>query len=819
MLSNIIYIFINNKTMPSFSYPLLFLLFMISPSSSSFIHTQTSSTLNILFTQCYSSMRNISFTSSNNTTAPANITNQVCFPCEANAFSFYNTNTNKVECRVCPEGTTNTGGDIVINRWNEETIRKFSMRFTCKSFRDGKRCNQWEMKDHSVLSNQTYQTSNNLTLVIKAEREAIMKIYYQKSKIAAINIYNNNVYQTISFTKSPFISISIKEGTNVITIEHTSSELNTPSFLLIHNIIIKNALFTSFTCNLLPSISSLPLSPCEYDAKCNPNDDICTERFYYHNLSDTCDVLLNQQNVKYSLLPSAQCKELAQYQETIRPCEQCRDGQYRRYVNETHSQCVYCNEGRYKRYDSNEVYDDGKCVICESGIINRIFYIYPTTPNEQRIKTKIVDVVGSVIINSEKFDVNKENDFYVEINNTAMNSSRIDKYSNEERVTIDLGKGEYEILIKGRNFNMKNITIVNSDLGGGYQCVSEKSENLVKQCNEEEKNLKYYSDYYHQCMTCPIFTHVEYNTSYEIPKSYCALDRTVFSNTNLKEQIDFSNFMNSINENEGITFVSPKGDNITLVLNGKSYVYDQGNNIYYGREITNVNLVNANEKRGVVVSFESGDKCNDNNDYRAYVFVKCDKNAIVYEVETNAIDSENCEASFEIRTINACPICTSLDAKKIATSSCRLSVLEEFYEEGSNCIIVNIEGNNLTESSETEILGINNKSAITSSNVFKHFGLGNSFNKSIDYSKEKFIYSQTMKVECVNNYGSLLILLLSFIGGIVLLIFSMVLGCVLCYYFKTLSKSTYSALPQNSSIELSEGGLEENEAKPDVNIF
>ena len=103
--------------------------------------------------------------------------------------------------------------------------------------------------------------------------------------------------------------------------------------------------------------------------------------------------------------------------------------------------------------------------------------------------------------------------------------------------------------------------------------------------------------------------------------------------------------------------------------------------------------------------------------------------------------------------------------------------------------------------------------------MFKHFGLGNSFNKSIDYSKEKFIYSRTMKVECVNNYGSLLILLLSFIGGIVLLIFSMVLGCVLCYYFKTLSKSTYSALPQNSSIELSEGGLEENEAKPDVNIF
>ena len=799
----------------SFSIPLLFFLFMTT--SSSLIHNQTSPSLNVLFSQCYSSIRNISFTS--NSTAPSNLTNQVCFPCEENTFTFYNTNTKSVECRACPAGTTNTGGDIVINRWNKETIKKFSMRFTCKSFRDGKRCNQWAMKDHSVISNQTYQASNNLTIVIRAERESIMKIYYQKSKIATMNIYNNNVYQTISFDKSPYIQISIKEGTNVITIEHTSSELNSPSFLLIYNIIIKNALYTSFTCELLPSISSLRLSPCEYDNICNSSDDICTERFYYHNLSDTCDVLLNQQNMKYSLLPSAQCKELAPYQETILPCEQCRDGQYRRYVNETHSQCVYCNEGRYKKYDSNEIYADSKCVICESGIINRIFYIYPTTPNEQRIKTKIVDVLGGITINSEKFDVSKESDFYVEINMTAMNSSRIDKYSNKEIVTIELGKGEYDIHIKGRNFNMKNITIVNSDLGGGYQCVSQKKENLLKQCNEEEHNLKYYSEYYHQCMTCPIFTHVEYNTSYEIPRSYCALDDAVFSNTNLKEQIDFSSFINSINENEGLTFGSPKGDNITLVLRGKPYVYDSSNNIYYGREITNVNLVNSNDNRGVVLSFESGDKCNDNNDYKAYVFVKCDKNAIVYEIETTAIDRDNCEASFVIRTINACPICTSLDANKIASSACRLSELEEFYEEGNNCIIVNIEDSKLTESSDTEIFGINNKSAITSSNVFKHFGLSNSYNKTIDYSKEKYIYSKTMKVDCVNNYASLLILLLSFIGGIVLLIFSLVLGCVLCYYFKTLSKSTYSALPQNSSIELSEGGLEENEAKPDVNIF
>ena len=31
----------------------------------------------------------------------------------------------------------------MINRWNKETIKKFSMRFTCKSFRDGKR---WQIE-------------------------------------------------------------------------------------------------------------------------------------------------------------------------------------------------------------------------------------------------------------------------------------------------------------------------------------------------------------------------------------------------------------------------------------------------------------------------------------------------------------------------------------------------------------------------------------------------------------------------------------------------------------------------------------------------
>ena len=221
-----------------------------------------------------------------------------------------------------------------------------------------------------------------------------------------------------------------------------------------------------------------------------------------------------------------------------------------------------------------------------------------------------------------------------------------------------------------------------------------------------------------------------------------------------------------------------------------------------------------------MLSFESGDKCNDNNDYKAYVFVQCDKKALMYEIETTAIDNAHCEASFVIKTINACPICTSIDAKKIATSPCRLSELEEFYEEGNNCIIVNTENGNRTESSDIEILGINNKSSITSSNIFKHFGLSNVYNKSIDYSKEKFIYNESMRVECKNIYGSLLILLLSFIGGVILLIFSLILGCVLCYYFNTLSKSTYSELPQNSSIELSSGGFEEeNEAKPDVNIF
>lgn len=663
-------------------------------------------------------------------------------------------------------------------------------------------CNPWELKNFSVYSSQSTPSKNRITFNVHSAKDGIIKFDYQKSKNAYLNVYLNKKIQTIeqfSMEEWNKFDLNVTSGDNEYIIEHLTKEPKVESYIHISYIIVENSEYSAFDCDKNAKIQDLNLPSCEYDSKCNKNKDLCDYRFYSHIIEDTCDKQLNNQNMKFKLINDAQCKELMKPLPLILPCKKCQDGQFLRNINDEYSKCEYCPEGTYLNYKSNTA-DLFSCLECTSGLIKKIYYFKPKIPNQTAFSFSIIENFGTVQIISEKFDYKKDNDYYLQISRYDLNNFIVEKYTNEKKVEIELPRGNYQIEIKGRNLHITNIIITNSDKGGGYTCEKSEDDYARKKCN---KNKKHFS-LSNQCIDCPSFTHVEYTTnSYETPVSYCSIDNKNFVNNEYKRKILFDNFLRSINKEEGFRYSFNDGE-ILLSFRDRPIIYDRVTNIVYGKEISDVNMVDTGNQTGLLMSFQSNDECGEGNQYRSYVFFQCDKLALTPEIKLINSDDSLCDLYFVIKTINACPICTTSSEVLYHDTKCDSNQFSRIYEESSTCLL--LPGSQSQEKISLDkpyaiILGINNETSEVYSEIFTKFSLHENLKKiDIDYSKVTYIENEVNILKCENKhsffiltFGVVAFFLLNIIGGIYTFIYS-----------KKSNVSSYENVPQTSHIELPE---------------
>ena len=732
------------------------------------------------------------------------MTDLSCLECKSGFFVEYNTEKKIQECKPCKEGLINYGGNFVVNKWNEEEIKSYGINLNChpNDMNQTNSCNPWELKNFSIYSSQSIPSKNTITFNVHSAKNGKVKFDYQKSKNAYLNVYLNKKMQIIKqYSEEEWneFYLNVQSGDNEYIIEHLTKEPNVESYIHISYIIVENSEYSAFNCDKNAKIEDLSLSNCEYDSKCNKEKDICDDRFYTHIIEDTCDKQLNNQNMNFKLIKGAECKELMNPLPLILPCKKCQDGQFLRNVNEVYSQCEYCPEGTYLNYKTNKA-DSFSCWICPSGVIKKVYYFKPEIPNKATFSFSIIEHFGTVQIISEKFDYKRDNDYYLQISRYNVNNYIVEKYTNKKQVKIELPRGQYQIEIKGRNLHMTNIIITNSDKGGGYTCQKGPDEYVRQNCNKEKKHFSLGK----QCIDCPSFTHVEYNNSYEIPVSYCSIDNKNFVNNEYKRKILFDNFLNSINKEEGFRYSFNDGE-IMLSLRNRPVIYDTVTNIVYGKEISDVNMVDTSNQTGLLISFQSNDECGQGNQYRSYVFFQCDKLALTPEVKLINSDDSLCDLFFVIKTINACPICTSSEVLYYDTK-CDGGKFTRIYEENDTCLLLTnspSQGKASFDKPHGIILGINNGTSEVYSEIFTKFSLNKDLKKiDIDYSKVTYIESEVNIFKCENKHPFSLLLLT--LGAVVFILLIIICGICVYIYSKKPIISSYENVPQTNHIELPE---------------
>ena len=740
--------------------------------------------VNTTYTYCVNGKRNVTFSSIlKEEKIPKNLINATCGVCEEGFYAKYNNMTNQVECAICDGDTTNYGRNIVINKFDDESVKKYKMSFNCRSddIKENQ-CNNWILKNYTMLSNQTDKIENKFSFEVYIEKNSMMTLTYKKSKYAMINVYINNINQTIDNAFSDTsLQFTIKEGYNIISILHSTLVTGASSHVVIYSITFKNALFSSFTCDAFPSLQSMQLPQCEYENICT-NNEKCNESFFSQTKS-ACDTKTNKITITHKLLPYAKCEGLTTMADTFEECGHCPKGQYLHIINDTSAECKYCDEGMFS--DEN-----GNCVKCDD-VISKAFYIYPTIGNKATFNTKIVKMYGNIVIHSNTIDKEKnESDIYVNINSNFIN--RTERYVNKTKIVIELPKGEYHIDIKGSNVKMSNITIINSDMGGGYKCELPKREIELAKCNSKENF--YYSLFSHRCIKCPSFSYADYDTSHRTPRSFCALHNKVYSSIYYSYVINFASFLNGVNAQEGI-IVNKDGRDIQMKFNNKTYVYDIKEKIYYGKELSNVNLVRAGHKRGLLLSYE-GDKCNGEELYKTFVFIQCDKESFIYQIDKIEID--NCEMYVIIKTINACPICAKSEVSALAEGECNNNYKNEFYKENDMCVIAEMNDTAIHESFQQEIIGINNKTSPQTAKLYKHFSMLQSYYQHETYDHP--IYRPYEAIQCFESNKANNVLFIFLVIGIFFFLTTLIIGLVLCCYIRRVNVPSYEKVPQHIEI-------------------
>ena len=650
-----------------------------------------------------------------------------CIKCEEGLFSNYKN--DKLECEQCPENTYNYGQDIVIDIFSKKILTRHSFEFNIEcDNKDKNLCPKWE---NNYFSLKVENAKDNI------DSKAILKLkqYYMengKFQIKYINyngdinryllIYINNILvykDDTKHSKDKIRDFDIKKGYNDIEIHYIIDKNLSPndndieSFLEIYEIQMLNAETSSLECRMKDDINfdilkNTIMNNCDfYINKCS-SSDYCTFR-YYTEKSQGNNIKKGSQVISYNKIDGGDCVSLLNPLTNIEiEAEQCSYGQYRNMQNNNYT-CDDCTRNSFnnKIINYNSSCEDN----CTEDKLKKVLYIKDfEDQSESELNFEIVQMLGYVEINYEKFNLREDSIIFVlieDINNNISKTYELINPNGEFEINngkfifkIPLKEGEYNFHIKGKNLKLKTIKVFNNNEGGNYLCSSELKPEKETNCTDN----KYYSPNEKNCEDCPLgtnmtdnglqcaFTEQIINNKFILDNSFLLKDK-LFLTTSIirKDNIQYHLFFNP---------------SFPLI-----YMINETNTQIIGNELYKVYLIRGKIDRGYIFTYLH--KENDTT-YYTNVYFKCNKNEeeiIELKREDESSNGEIKYYYFQVLSKNICPYCLKDETTEVKTDGICHKNSTELYniipKESSQCVIKPYDS-----SSNSQIIINNNDSAL-----------------------------------------------------------------------------------------------------------
>ena len=705
------------------------------------------------FSECLNNERTISFTSTENENISLENKKENCKECKKNEYLIYDFNSNSTKCKKCPENYQNEGKNIKIFSFNEKILKKFNF------LNEG-----WNLNEFNIESNFNNKNKNSFefkqffSLNGKISFEFITN-FINSNNYLKFSINNKEIYN--SFNNSDFEEKTsfkiykyfyVLKGLNSFKFEHFLTEKN--NFIQIFNIFLENVDFSSFSCeNFLP-IEKLSLNECEFDNKCS-NDFQCSNRFYQTIFND-CDAKTNKQTISYKKIPNSNCNEKNfTMKNKIIECKKCSLGTFL-IIENNKKICKKCDENFY-----NDEINNKKCKKCNNKI-NNFFFDVPEIPNFYKIKFKIVELKGKILLNLSKFDKKKDSIIFIQINENTK------KFINFNNISIELPFGDYNFIIKGSNLNIKNISIFNSSISNEFSneflnknfhfsCSNFYNfSNINLNCKEENY---YYSLIENKCLKCPKFTHLNKKNN------NCDFDQIFYS----KKYLNFIDFENLI-----INYGYPISiEDYEIILGNKTTVKNIKKNFFIGEEIKKIQIVNGKFERGIILTLISFN-LNEFKNYSTFIYIKT--NPEISILKPKFVKNDKNKFYFIIETNEISPICLNSDLNYFDSDCVNNKMIRNYYYERNKnyCKIRNIENKinanenkiNANENNDEMFVNYKNKN---DKNILNIFGIYEKI--PFEPKKNSFVIKDLkMEIKCKFNYKKYLRFLMYFFLLIVFLI-------------------------------------------------
>ena len=705
------------------------------------------------FSECLNNERTISFTSTENENISLENKKENCKECKKNEYLIYDFNSNSTKCKKCPENYQNEGKNIKIFSFNEKILKKFNF------LNEG-----WNLNEFNIESNFNNKNKNSFefkqffSLNGKISFEFITN-FINSNNYLKFSINNKEIYN--SFNNSDFEEKTsfkiykyfyVLKGLNSFKFEHFLTEKN--NFIQIFNIFLENVDFSSFSCDYFLPIEKLSLNECEFDNKCS-NDFQCSNRFYQTIFND-CDAKTNKQTISYKKIPNSNCNEKNfTMKNKIIECKKCSLGTFL-IIENNKKICKKCDENFY-----NDEINNKKCKKCNNKI-NNFFFDVPEIPNFYKIKFKIVELKGKILLNLSKFDKKKDSIIFIQINENTK------KFINFNNISIELPFGDYNFIIKGSNLNIKNISIFNSSISNEFSneflnknfhfsCSNFYNfSNINLNCKEENY---YYSLIENKCLKCPKFTHLNKKNN------NCDFDQIFYS----KKYLNFIDFENLI-----INYGYPISiEDYEIILGNKTTVKNIKKNFFIGEEIKKIQIVNGKFERGIILTLISFN-LNEFKNYSTFIYIKT--NPEISILKPKFVKNDKNKFYFIIETNEISPICLNSDLNYFDSDCVNNKMIRNYYYERNKnyCKIRNIENKinanenkiNANENNDEMFVNYKNKN---DKNILNIFGIYEKI--PFEPKKNSFVIKDLkMEIKCKFNYKKYLRFLMYFFLIIVFLI-------------------------------------------------
>ena len=464
----------------------------------------------------------------------------------------------------------------------------------------------------------------------------------------------------------------------------------------------------------------------------------CTESSYYKIISSKCDISTMKSKYHYELIKNSCIENESLKKEGEGECLVCQPGQYVKKIDDKYTKCEYCPMGTYSM-----TLNANKCEPCE-GILSNAQYIIPENPLKYKSKIDINDLPGEIVIQYTSINSTITPNINIEIDSLPYSSPLI---SNE--IIIPVNSGSHYLEIISENAIIDKITIKNGSTGGGYICSACTSGFLVKvngkyvcencgsgmELNENNECTLCQEGYYKRsnehkakCKKCPPLTEsnskrtncspvdVVTNHIYKLKYILSNYKKDKENLCSLTGGLCTNEFYGPIRNiaNDDLYYLSYRSADIfnTTDFSYKyksniesSFVYKLNNDkdsyaksnsklvTSLGRDIAYIKMLNAEKKKGVVIKYKNGDKCENDpsKTYETILLLNCTKSQNEFFASSNSpkfigTDQSKCLYYFSWSSSSGCPLCLSSQTSTLRLS-CSNFQRSIYYGEGPQCII------------------------------------------------------------------------------------------------------------------------------------